>query len=72
MSDAAYLELIQKDPVATLRLLVEKDREILNLQQHLLNANKARFGTKSEKLSPSSEPFIFPAMVPSRFEPVAN
>jgi transposase len=46
-----YLELIQNDPQAASHLLVEKDREILKLQQHLINATKARFGKKSEKLS---------------------
>ncbi|MBX7143435.1 MAG: IS66 family transposase [Oligoflexia bacterium] len=60
MTDAAYLELIKKDPAAVSRLLVEKDREILKLQQHLLNANKVRFGTKSEKLSTEEQQKLFP------------
>lgn len=55
MTNAAYLELIQQDPAAASRLLVEKDQEILKLQQHLINANKARFGAKSEKLSTTFE-----------------
>ncbi|MBX7143684.1 MAG: IS66 family transposase [Oligoflexia bacterium] len=60
MTDAAYLELIQKDPTAAAQLFVEKDREILKLQQHLLNANKVRFGTKSEKFSTEEQQKLFP------------
>lgn len=61
MSDNSYLELIESDPNATLQLILAKDREILMLQQHLLNANKFRFGRKSEKLSSSIEhPVLFP------------
>ena len=58
MTHTNYLELIQNDPQAATNLfvekdqaLLEKDQEILKLQQHLINATKARFGTKSEKLS---------------------
>jgi transposase len=58
VTHTTYLELIASNPEAASHLLVEKDlallekdQEILKLQQHLINATKARFGTKSEKLS---------------------
>jgi len=60
VTDATYLELIKKDPTAAAHLFVEKDREILKLQQHLLNANKVRFGAKSEKLSLEEQQKLFP------------
>lgn len=46
-----YQELVSNDPKAASLLLLEKDQEILKLQQHLSNANKALYGRKSEKIS---------------------
>lgn len=61
MIHSTYRELIQSDPEAATNLLLEKDREILKLQQHLINATKTRFGAKSEKLSVVTEqPVLFP------------
>ncbi len=49
---SSYNNLQKSDLVL---LIEEKDREILKLQQHLINANKTRFGAKSEKLSASAD-----------------
>lgn len=51
MGETDYENLIANDPSAVAKLLVEKDRQIELLTNHLINANKTRFGTKSEKLS---------------------
>ena len=60
MGEAEYIELIEKNPVAVAHLLVEKDQEIEKLRQHLVNAQKARFGTKSEKLLVDNQEKLFP------------
>jgi transposase len=60
VGETEYNELISKDPKAATKLLVEKDREIEKLRQHLVNATKARFGTKSEKLSVATQEKLFP------------
>ena len=46
MGETEYNELIANDPRAVAKMLVEKDREIEKLRNHLLNAAKARFGSK--------------------------
>lgn len=61
MNEAEYHQLAETNSSVVVQLLLEKDREILKLQQHLINANNARFGSKSEKLQSSHEQFpLFP------------
>lgn len=59
MGEAEYNELIEKDPRGAAHLFLEKDREIEKLRQHLVNATKARFGAKSEKLSGAEQQALF-------------
>ena len=60
MGEAEYNELIDNDPRAVAKMLVEKDREIEKLRNHLLNATKARFGAKSEHLPSGQQEPLFP------------
>lgn len=60
MSEVEYEQLVASDPRAAMLLLMEKDREIEKLRRHLLNATKARFGTKSEKLTSEEQQALFP------------
>lgn len=60
MGETEYNELIANDPRAVAKMLVEKDREIEKLRNHLLNAAKARFGSKSESLPSGSQEPLFP------------
>jgi len=64
--ETEYNELIAKDPKAATvlfldkdRALAERDQEIEKLRQHLINATKARFGPKSEKLSAKKQQELF-------------
>lgn len=59
MGEADYKGLIATDPDSVAKLLVEKDRQIQLLTNHLINANKARFGTKSEKLPVGEQGTLF-------------
>lgn len=60
VNETSYSELIEKDPVGASRLLVAKDKEILKLQQHLINARKEKFGVKSESLAVvTAQPSLF-------------
>lgn len=60
MGEAEYNELIANDPQAAAKMLVEKDREIEKLRNHLINAAKAQFGAKSERLHPEAQEQLFP------------
>ncbi len=61
MDKASYTELATKDIDAVVQLILEKDRQIRVLEQGLINANKARFGKKSEKISSMYEQaLLFP------------
>ena len=59
MGETDYKHLIANEPDAVAKLLVEKDRQIQLLTNHLINANKARFGTKSEKLPVGEQGTLF-------------
>lgn len=60
MIESEYHQLTVNNPSAVVALLLEKDHEILKLQQHLINAQNARFGKKSEKLSSAAQYPLFP------------
>lgn len=67
MGETEYNELIATDPQSVARMLVEKDqeirekdREIEKLRNHLLNATKAQFGTKSERIASGEQEHLFP------------
>lgn len=55
MGETEYNELIASDPGAVAKMLIEKDREIEKLRNHLLNATKAQFGAKSERFATSGQ-----------------
>lgn len=59
MGESDYQQLIDSDPNAVAKLLVEKDREIEKLRNHLLNAQRAQYGTKSERVSPDTQEPLF-------------
>ena len=59
MGETDYKHLIANEPDAVAKLLVEKDRQIQLLTNHLIDANKARFGTKSEKLPVGEQRTLF-------------
>ena len=59
MGESDYKQLIANDPDAVAKLLVEKDRQIQLLTNNLINANKVRFGTKSEKLPVGEQGVLF-------------
>jgi transposase len=52
-STAQRYEDLPKDNLIS--IIVEQEREIEKLRQHLVNANHARFGAKSEKLSTADQ-----------------
>ena len=67
MGELEYDQLIAGDPKAATMLFLEKDRELLErnreiekLRNHLINATKAQFGTKSEKLASGNQGELFP------------
>lgn len=59
MGETEYEQLIANDPTGATKLFLEKDREIEKLRQHLINAAKAQYGAKSEKLSSHSQEPLF-------------
>jgi transposase len=74
VGETDYEHLIASDAKAAAKLLVEKDRQIQLLTNHLINANKQRFGTKSEKLPVGEQGTLFTVdepleAVPSSEEP---
>lgn len=52
------------DKSTLVALLLEREHEIVKLQNHILNANKKTFGSKSEKLSAEQIKFSFNVPVP--------
>lgn len=67
MGEAEYNELIANDPGAAAKLFLQKDQdlrerdhEIEKLRNHLINATKAQFGAKSERLPSGQQAPLFP------------
>lgn len=60
MTQSTYQELITTSPHAAVQLLLEKDRQILLLEQQIINANRARFGPRSERLNCPDQKELFP------------
>ena len=67
MGEHDYEQLVTTDPKAATKLFLEKDRELLErdreiekLRNHLVNATKAQFGAKSEKLASGNQAELFP------------
>lgn len=56
-SAAERYETLPKDGLIS--IIVEQEREIEKLRQHLVNAQKERFGSKSEKLPIDNQPSLF-------------
>ena len=66
MGESEYKELIASDPSAAAKLFVAKDtelreqaREIEKLRNHIVNATKAKFGAKSERLPSGKQEELF-------------
>lgn len=72
MGEAEYEHLIANDPKAVAKLLVDKDRQIQLLTNHLINANKTRFGAKSEKLPVGEQGRLFAVDEPLEAPPSAE
>lgn len=72
MGEAEYEHLIANDPKAVAKLLVDKDRQIQLLTNHLINANKTRFGAKSEKLPVGEQGSLFAVDEPLEAAPSAE